>query len=246
MSRFSCERWMGASKSIYIAVIGSPDSGKNEIMNIYKQKREEKRLKMDPNIADLGIWFQYNKSNICAFQISDDPNKWVDELKQRLNNNQLNAIVLAVNASKFQDTSEFMIYFNRNHFDLIMTNWQRNMTKNHVIIQPILDLIYENITEIYNTKKVYRDFLFNNFEINTGWKATSEYLFTNCALGISHNESMYDNNSLSVNQMVGTENLDLSRLRHPNWYIQTASPWSDHHDGIDELLHWFGDVMKQK
>ena len=100
---------------------------------------------------------------MCIYHANDDPSTWTDQLENYFNN-QLDIIFLVVPADekKFNDTAEF-ITFNREKFDWIMSHWSRH-NQYIDISSPIVDLIYNDLANVYKTKQIYTDFLSSNFQ----------------------------------------------------------------------------------
>ena len=249
---------MGLSKSkpLYIAILGTPNSGLKELINIYKQKEaaDKDKLKIDQKSAKMGIWFKHKKSTLCVHHnANDDPSTWLDQLENHLNNNQLDAIflVLPTDKEKFNDTAEFHIKFDQNEFNFIMSHWSRQETYIDMLPPPILDLIYRNLAKIYKTKQVYQDFLKNNYQFYHSPYIKETHLIHDCPLGVYANGPDHHSiDNLALNEMV--EETNLHQLRSHQWYIQkcdsynTANNELSQIDGVWELLEWTANCLNNR
>ena len=151
---------MGNSKSAYIAIVGTPNCGKNELYEMFQQQQLTKSVPKSLDTS-FGTWFTYKKWNICAYQTNDNPSNWSSDLQDKYNHQQLDAIWLIVPGVDFEETSQICVSPPRHEYGLIMSHWQREMT-DRILPDPILNLLYEYLTETYQTRDVYMDFIHND------------------------------------------------------------------------------------
>lgn len=158
-----------ASNTAYIAFVGG-SSAKKEYFDICKQ-HEVESYEIDSKLANLGVWLHWDeKLHLCIYHIDDHPSKWVPQLQQRLDKNQLDIIILNIDAFDFEESSQIvMTNVDAKESKIIISHWIRIHRENTNMPDPIF--------EIYNKRQVYLDFLHQDFDFTD-----NKFL-----LGICHN-----------------------------------------------------------
>eukprot|EP01084_Bolivina_argentea_P057976 105883_1 len=242
---------MGNSSTVnYIAFVGAKGSGKSSIIKQFKDLNNANE-KLKANIDFDGVLFKHKKMNFYAYEINEEPSQWKEILEQKIKEDALDAVALVMDSNDFKIDSQVNYTLNRQHFDLILKYWEIN-----TLPSSILDIIYSQMTQIYNVRHLYKTFVVENYTLPDQefpdidcFKTLSEDDYdllplTRFPLGVYANK--HDTKTAMSLNDITNENL-LFQLRGVDWYIAGSEALEK--DGIYDafgIIDWMSKHLKKK